>query len=59
MSICARTEQFLGGLVAVSLVSGLPPVLHGSVGFTKWQVVLGVGSEKRILLKIDAQAAVE
>jgi len=41
----------------VSLVSNLPPTYDGGVGFTRWQVVLGAGSEKRILLKIGVETA--
>ncbi|MER8803556.1 hypothetical protein [Mesorhizobium sp. M0998] len=57
LSIYARTERSFGRHAAVPLVSNLPATYDGEVGFTKWQVVLGSGPEKRILLKIDVQTA--
>lgn len=57
LNIYAKTEQSFGWSRAVRLVSNLPATHDGSVGFTKWQVVLGVGPEKRILHKIDVQTA--
>jgi hypothetical protein len=56
LSVYAKTERSFGRSRAVPLVS-TASYLRGSIGFTKWQVVLGAGPEKRILLKIDAQTA--
>lgn len=55
LSVRASTERGFGGSRAVSLVSNLPPTFDGGVGFTKWQIVLGAGPDKRILLKVDVQ----
>lgn len=57
LSIYAKTERSFGRHGAVPLVSNLPATYDGGVGFTKWQVVLGTGPERRILLKIDVQTA--
>lgn len=57
LSIYAKTERSFGRHGVVPLVSNLPATYNGSVGFTKWQVVLGAGPEKRILLKIDVHTA--
>lgn len=57
LSIYARTERSFGWHAAVPVVSNLPAAYGGGVGFTKWQVVLGAGPEKRILLKIDVQTS--
>lgn len=57
LSVYAKMERSFGRSRAVSLVSNLPPTYDGGVGFTRWQVVLGAGSEKRILLKIGVETA--
>jgi len=57
LSIYGTTERSFGRHVAVSLVSNLPATPDGSVGFSRWQVVLGAGTEKRILFKIDVPTA--
>lgn len=57
LSICAKTEGSFGRHGTVPLVSNLPTTYEGGVGFTKWQVVLGIGPDKRVLLKIDVQTA--
>lgn len=56
LGVYAQTERSFGRTRAVSLVSGLPGTTEGGVGFTKWQVVLGAGTDKRILLKIAVEA---
>lgn len=55
LSIYAKTERSFGRHQAVKLASDLPDTDGGGVGFARWQVVLGAGSEKRVLLKIHVQ----
>lgn len=55
LSVYAKTERSFGRSRSVLLVPNLPATYDGGVGFTKWQIVLGAGTEKRILLKIDVQ----
>lgn len=55
LSVYATEERSFGHSRAVPLLSKLPATYNGSVGFTKWQVVLGPESNKRILLKIDVK----
>lgn len=57
LSVYAKTERSFGRHRVVPLVSNLPATYDGGVGFTKWQIVLGAGPEKRLLLKIDVQTA--
>lgn len=57
LSVYAKTERSFGRSQTVPLMSNLPATYDGSVGFTKWQVVLGTDPEKRILQKIDVQTA--
>lgn len=57
LSICAKTEQSFGRHRTVPLLSNLPTTYEGGVGFRKWQVVLGIGPDKRVLLKIDVKTA--
>lgn len=47
----AKAHAF-GGFDAIVLESDLAPTGDLSAGFTKWQVVLGSGHEKRVLWKI-------
>jgi len=55
LSVYANSERSMIRPRPVSLVSNLPPISDDAVGFTKWQVVIGAGTEKRILLKIDVK----
>lgn len=57
LSVYAKTGRSFGRSRAVSLVPNLPATYDGGIGSAKWQVVLGAGPEKRILLKIDVQTA--
>lgn len=47
-----------GGFDAIVLESDLPQTGDLSAGFTKWQVVLGNGSEKRVLFRVGQASAV-
>jgi hypothetical protein len=39
----------------ITIVADLPPCRERqSAGFTKWQIVLGVGEEKKVLFRVDA-----
>jgi hypothetical protein len=57
LGVYAKTERSFGRGRAVSLVTDLPAVDEGGVGFAKWQVVLGAGVDKQVLLKITVKAA--
>lgn len=57
LGVYAKTERSFGRTRVVPLISNLPAANEGGVGFTKWQVVLGAGADKHILLKIAVQAA--
>ncbi|MHA6692291.1 hypothetical protein [Devosia sp. A449] len=57
LSIYAKTERSFGRTRAVPLIVNLPAANEGGVGFTKWQVVLGAGVDKQILLEIAVNAA--
>lgn len=57
LGVYAKSERSFGRHQAVTLTSNLPAIDNGGVGFTKWQVVLGTGTDKRILLTIDAEKA--
>lgn len=55
----SKAEHSFGRSVPVVIKSGLAEG-KGSAGFTRWQVVIGQGEEKRVLHKIDlAEAAKE
>jgi hypothetical protein len=49
----AKFDRSMGG-AKICLVDNLPKITEGySVGFLKWQVVIGQASEKRVLATID------
>jgi len=50
--IHAKAESHFGRFVEVVIKSGMPDCV-GSAAFTRWQVVLGRGDEKRVLHKVD------
>jgi len=49
----ARVEGWRPVKWPITLVKGAGLVARTSVGFSKWNVVLGVGSEKRILFEVS------
>lgn len=55
LDVYAKSERSVGRFDVVSLVSGLPDAINERVGFTKWQVVLGRGPDKRTLCQIEVQ----
>lgn len=56
LGIHALSERAYGRTQVVPLVLELPAAAEGGVGFTKWQVVLGAGVDKQILMQIAVQA---
>lgn len=48
----SKAEHSFGRSVPVVIQSGLPDC-KGSAAFTRWQVVIGQGDEKRILHRVD------
>ncbi len=52
LSILAKPERSRWGS-QVNLIRNLPAIQNDSVGFTKWQVVLGAGDNKRVLHKVQ------
>lgn len=57
LGVYAKTERSFGRTRAVPLILNLPAVTEGGVGFTTWQVVLGAGADKQVLLKVAVTAA--
>ena len=52
LAVLAKPERSRWG-AEVSLIRNLPAIQSGSVGFTRWQVVLGTGDTKRVLHKVQ------
>lgn len=55
LAVCAKSREFRGQDFVI-LEDNLPSTGEISVGFTRWQVVLGQGLEKRVLFKIGSSA---
>ena len=55
LGICAKRERH-GGTTYVPMLTDLPALEDQKVGFTRWQLVLGSGLEKRIIRKFEAVA---
>lgn len=58
LAVCAKSRE-LRGQDFVILEDNLPSTGEISVGFTRWQVVLGQGLEKKVLFKIGPSADAE
>jgi hypothetical protein len=56
LGIFCKRERNIGRHEIVTVVTGLQPMGEVSVGFAKWQIVLGLGLEKRTILKFDLQS---
>lgn len=52
-SIVAMPDRMRGRRFQVNLRRGLPSIGSEAVGFSKWQVVLGTGENKRVLHKVQ------
>lgn len=52
LSLCAHAKSGMG-ISHIKLVEGLPALGEHKVGFSRWQLVLGERSEKRILRTFD------
>ncbi|KFA37684.1 hypothetical protein KWI_0103940 [Xanthomonas vasicola pv. vasculorum NCPPB 206] len=55
LAICAKSREFRGQDFVI-VEDNLPSTGEISVGFTRWQVALGHGPEKKVLLKIGQSA---
>ncbi|HGM6729852.1 TPA: hypothetical protein ACKQBZ_000909 [Stenotrophomonas maltophilia] len=55
LAVRAKAQSF-GGSDSVVLESNLPSTGDLSTGFSKWQIVLGSGSEKRVLYRAGLAA---
>ncbi|MCF8813754.1 hypothetical protein KIP36_09950, partial [Xanthomonas campestris pv. campestris] len=58
LAICAKSREFRGQDFVI-VEDNLPSTGEISVGFTRWQVVLGHGPDKKVLLKIAPPAPAE
>lgn len=52
LAICTK-QQKGPGMAYITLIGDLPSIGEHKVGFTRWQLVLGEGSRKRIIRKFD------
>lgn len=60
LSIDALKERNFGRSARQELLSGLPPVPDGqAIGFRRWQITLGSGEDKRVLLVVDRNPPAE
>lgn len=60
LTLDAPKEQSFGQSARQILLSELPPVREGqAVGFRRWQITLGHGDEKRVLLIVDRSLPAE
>jgi hypothetical protein len=51
----AKDDHYITRRQHVGLLNNLPPSREGySAGFTRWQIALGEGDTKRVLLAVDA-----
>jgi hypothetical protein len=55
LAICGKRDGS-NGTTFVSMLSGLPLLDH-KVGFSRWQLVIGEGLEKRVIRKFDVSPA--
>ncbi len=55
LAVCAKSHEFRGQNFVI-VEDNLPSTGEISVGFTRWQVVLGHGPEKNVLFKIGPSA---
>jgi len=58
LAVCAKSREFRGQDF-VMVENNLPSTGEASVGFTRWQVVLGHGHDKKVLFEIGRAASVE
>ncbi len=56
LAIRAKSENSYGPSAAVTLYGDLPPAGEWRAGFSKWQVVIGEGANKRILWQTSNEA---
>jgi hypothetical protein len=57
LCMVTRTDASFLGLVKTPLIGGLPPCRQGmAAGFTKWQIILGEGTTKRELKRVEISA---
>jgi hypothetical protein len=56
LGVHAKTERSFGRGRTVSLVTDLPAIDEGAVGYTKWQVVKETGVDKQVLFKVTVKS---
>lgn len=57
--VCAGHPTAFGDPFGVILESDLPPTHDLSAGFSRWQIVIGEGPDKRVLREIDTGQKIE
>ena len=58
LKIAATPDGWRGRTALLSVVEGLPKLSdRQNVGFTRWQIVIGTGVDKRVLKAVDMNAA--
>ena len=56
LAIAATPESWRGGSHLVPLVEGLPDLAErAGAGFTRWQIVIGEGTDKRVLKTMSVE----
>lgn len=60
LSIAALPERWMGRHYKVPLIGGLAPIGdRHSAAFSRWQITIGEGIDRRVLLTVDADASEE